>query len=190
MIRNSIKRLLGSPPVIAVLRFGFGLFFDKKYLRGRWFDDSLAGWLWAAKALVVQKLLGRNRRASWPISAPVIIGSPQRVHFHREDLNNFNGCFVYFQVIDAEIFFGKGVYIAPNVGFITTNHDSSNPKRHMPGQNIEIGDGCWIGMNAVILPGVVLGGGTVVGAGAVVTKDIPEYAIAVGNPARIINYRK
>lgn len=55
---------------------------------------------------------------------------------------------------------------------------------------ITLGDDVWIGANSVILPGVTIGRGAVIGAGAVVTKDIPEYAIAVGNPARVIKYRE
>ena len=53
-----------------------------------------------------------------------------------------------------------------------------------------MGDDVWIGTNSVVLPGVTIGKGAVIGAGTVVTKDIPEYAIAVGNPARVIKYRE
>jgi maltose O-acetyltransferase len=53
-----------------------------------------------------------------------------------------------------------------------------------------IGNDVWIGANATILKGVTLGNGAVIGAGSVVTKDVPEYAIAVGNPAVVIKYRK
>ena len=51
------------------------------------------------------------------------------------------------------------------------------------------GDDVWIGTRVIILPGVTIGKGVIIGAGAIVTKDIPEYAIAVGNPARVIKYR-
>ena len=55
---------------------------------------------------------------------------------------------------------------------------------------VDIGCDAWIGANCVILPGVSIGEGAVIGAGAVVTKDVPSYAIAVGNPARVVRYRE
>ncbi|MDD3999766.1 MAG: DapH/DapD/GlmU-related protein [Bacilli bacterium] len=93
----------------------------------------------------------------------------------------------YFQSLGAKIFIGKGTYIAPNVGIITTNHDIKNPEKHVIGQDVIIGANCWIGMNAMILPGVKLGDHTVIGAGAVVTKSFPEgFCVIAGNPAKKI----
>ncbi len=55
--------------------------------------------------------------------------------------------------------------------------------------NVVIGNGVWIGDSVVVLPGVKIGNGAVIGAGSIVTKDIPDYAVAVGNPARVIKMR-
>lgn len=77
--------------------------------------------------------------------------------------------------------------MAPNVGIITTNHDILDPGKHVPGKPIVIGDNCWVAMNAVILPGVVLGNGTIVAAGSVVTKSFPQGRCVIGGvPAKVI----
>lgn len=55
---------------------------------------------------------------------------------------------------------------------------------------INIGNDVWIGANCVILPGVTINDGAVVGAGSIVTKDVPKNAIVMGNPARIFKYRE
>ena len=58
-----------------------------------------------------------------------------------------------------------------------------------PGKRVVVGHDVWIGRSAIVLPGVTIGTGAVVGAGAIVTKDVPPYAIVAGNPARLIRYR-
>ena len=96
-----------------------------------------------------------------------------------------SGC--YYQAF-ADINIGKNVWIAKNVGIITANHLLSNPEKHDNGKPVEIGDSCWIGMNAVLLPGVKLGNNTVVGAGSIVTKSFEGHCVIAGNPARVIKY--
>ena len=87
----------------------------------------------------------------------------------------------------AHIYVGRGSYIAPNVGIITANHDLYDLDKHQEGRDVVIGDGCWIGMNAIILPGVVLGEHTVVAAGAVVTKSFSRgHVVLGGNPAKVL----
>jgi acetyltransferase-like isoleucine patch superfamily enzyme len=67
-------------------------------------------------------------------------------------------------------------------------HDTSRPISHqgITAQGISIGSGSWIGSGAIILDGVKIGRNVVIGAGAVVSKDVPDYAVAVGNPARVV----
>lgn len=92
-----------------------------------------------------------------------------------------------FSVLGGVISIGPGTYIAQNVGLITENHDVNNLDEHQEPQNISIGSNCWIGMNSVILPGVVLGDKTIVGAGAVVTSSFPKgHVVIAGVPARVI----
>ena len=180
-----MRRLLYSRLVKKILRTFFSLFYDKKYLQGYFFDTKRMGWLWAWQGLRGRRQ-GNNKKIPYPVHPNTIV-SADRVHFDPDNLNLFQPPGCYWQVHDADIYVGKGTYVAPNVGLITTNHDPANPDRHLPGAEIHIGEKCWIGMNAVILPGVTLGDHTVVGAGAVVTKSFPEGHVVLGGvPAQKI----
>ena len=79
--------------------------------------------------------------------------------------------------------------IGPNVQIYTAMHPLSASERRNGiefGAPVAIGDDCWIGGSAVICPGVRIGNGCVIGAGSVVTKDIPKGMVVAGNPARVI----
>ncbi|MGB7440838.1 MAG: DapH/DapD/GlmU-related protein [Coleofasciculaceae cyanobacterium] len=90
---------------------------------------------------------------------------------------------------------GKYCLIASHCSIYANNHNFSDPTREIKQQEntyegIVIEDGCWLGTGARVLDGVTIGRGSVIGAGAVVTKDIPPYSIAVGVPARVVSQRK
>lgn len=92
---------------------------------------------------------------------------------------------------------GTGVLIAANTTLASTNHEYRDrnrtiiEQRFMPSRGgIVIGDDCWIGANCVLLDGTTLGKGCVVGAGAVIKGEWPDYAVIAGNPARIVRYRE
>lgn len=143
------------------------------------------GFVWALKSIPRSF---RNRRSgiTYPIGKDVAVLDGKNISFHPNSINIFfqKGC--YYQAL-APITVGKDVWIAQNVGIITANHDINNPEEHAKAKPVSIGDGCWIGMNAVVLPGVTLGDHTVVGAGSVVTKSFPDgYCVIVGNPAKKI----
>lgn len=90
------------------------------------------------------------------------------------------------------LYIGSRVLIASHVSITTLSHDytSSNMRfSKVISKSIVIEDDVWIGTHAVILPGVKIGKGAVVGAGAIVTKDVPAMAIVIGNPANIVKYR-
>ena len=80
---------------------------------------------------------------------------------------------------------GANTQLGPGVLITTTTHDFRKSMR-TEFRQVKIGQWAWVGANAVILPGITIGQYAVIGAGSIVTKDIPDYAIAVGNPARII----
>ncbi|MBN3966976.1 acyltransferase [Pseudomonas gregormendelii] len=90
---------------------------------------------------------------------------------------------------------GDYVMIAPNVSILNESHTFQRTDIPMvfqpttPKSNPVIDDDVWIGRNAVILPGVHIGRGSIIGAGAVVTKNIPPYSVAVGVPAKVIRSR-
>jgi maltose O-acetyltransferase len=90
---------------------------------------------------------------------------------------------------------GKNVMIGPEVVFVARNHNFSEPNQPLQNQGynefktIEVGDNVWIGTRVIVLPGRTIGKDAVIGAGSVVTKDVPDYAVVAGNPARIIRFR-
>ncbi|MGN9119673.1 DapH/DapD/GlmU-related protein [Turicibacter bilis] len=162
-------------------------FYKKKYLKGRWFDQSIEGWKWSWRNLFMQKVIGYNRHIPWPVSHRTVVGNKDNISFHVDDLNNFQHFGCYFQNYRGKITIGRGTYIAPNVGIITENHNPQDLDYHLDSKDVIIGEKCWIGMNSVILPGVVLGNNTVVGAGSVVTKSFEEgNCVIVGSPAKVI----
>ena len=96
----------------------------------------------------------------------------------------------------GEVSIGDNVMMGPDVAILAYNHAFDDTTRPMDQQGaaaprpVRIGDDVWIGMRAMILPGVTIGSHAVVGAGSVVTRDVPEWAVAAGNPARVVRYRR
>ena len=172
-----------APIIGVVLR----LFFDSRYLRGRHFEGSFAGHLWGLRAVWTRNILRLGKAYPFPVALGVRISNARNITFHQDNLNNFQSPGLYLQNFSGHITLGHGCYLAPNVGIITANHDPLNLDEHLLAQDVVIGDECWIGMNSVILPGVVLGPKTVVGAGSVVTRSFEGgYAVIAGSPARLI----
>jgi acetyltransferase-like isoleucine patch superfamily enzyme len=133
----------------------------------------------------LQKILGFNRGVYWPVHFTSRVNQFKHILV---GVGSNPGCEAgcYIQGI-GKIRIGDYTQIAQNVGIISANHDIYDNSRHDTSSCVVIGSYCWIGMNAVILPGVVLGDFTIVGAGSIVTKSFEDgYCVIGGNPARII----
>lgn len=118
------------------------------------------------------------------------VNSPNKIRISGESLQSVylsfatsGGC--YYQAING-IEIGEGSTWAYNCSFISANHSTDNLANHDPSSPIIIGRKVWIASNCVILPGVKIGDHSTIGAGAIVTKDVPDFSIAVGNPAKVI----
>lgn len=89
----------------------------------------------------------------------------------------------------AKVTFGDNVFIGPNCSFYTPNHPLDAKTRNQEieiAKPIKVGNNVWFGGSVTVLPNVTIGDNCVIGAGSVVTKDIPKNSLAVGNPARVI----
>lgn len=132
---------------------------------------------------VVEELLGKSHKAF--INPPFYCD----YGFHIEVGENFFANYNCTIIDVAKVTIGDNCQLAPNVAIYTAGHpvhpDSRN-SLYEYGIGVTIGDNVWIGGNTVILPGVHIGSNTVIGAGSVVTKDIPDWVIAAGNPCRVI----
>ena len=84
---------------------------------------------------------------------------------------------------------GSDVSIGPEASILTLGHNPQSPNFDLRGGDVRIGNHVWIGYRAIIMPGVTLGEGAVVAAGAVVTRDVAPYTIVAGVPARIVRQR-
>lgn len=129
-----------------------------------------------------QKIMGRNRTAYWPVSATSLVTNPRNIYCGIETCPGYSpGC--YIQAM-GKIYIGDYTQIAANVGIVSANHDLYDNRHHIL-KEVRIGKYCWIGMGALIMPGVTLGDYTIVGAGSVVTKSFPDgHCVIAGNPAK------
>lgn len=106
-------------------------------------------------------------------------------HFGDHVYANFN----LTMVDDTHIYVGSDTMFGPNVIIATAGHPILPELRdqgYQFNQSVHIGKNCWLGAGVIVLPGITIGDNSVIGAGSVVTKDIPENVVAVGNPCKVL----
>lgn len=137
-----------------------------------------------ARKNIIKKILGSTQE-NFFIEQPFMCDYGYNVEIGENFYSNHN-----LIILDcAKVSFGNNVFVAPNCAFYTACHPIDAETRNKGlefAKPIKIGSNVWIGGNVVVLAGVTIGDNTVIGAGSVVTKDIPSNVIAVGNPCRII----
>ncbi len=109
----------------------------------------------------------------------------KHVHFGKKVYANFN----LTLVDDTHIYVGDNVMFGPNVTVATAGHPilpELRKKEYQYNMPVRIGNNCWLGAGVIVLPGVTIGDNTVVGAGSIVTKDLPANVVAVGNPCKVL----
>lgn len=130
---------------------------------------------------VLRELFGDRIGEGSYVAAPISGAALSRLTIGRRVFINSN----LLAMSRGGVTIGDDVQIAANVSLISNNHDFYD-RQVLLCKPVEICSHAWIGANAVILPGVRVGRFAVVGAGAVVTRDVPDYAVVAGNPARVI----
>lgn len=130
------------------------------------------------------RILGKTKNLFY-IESPFFCDYGYNIEIGENFYSNHN-----LVILDAgKVIFGDNVFVGPNCGFYTTCHPLSSESRinglayACP---ITVGDNVWIGGNVTVLPGINIGKNSVIGAGSVVTKDIPDSVLAYGNPCRIV----
>lgn len=139
---------------------------------------------WEASMEQLKNILGKTGEKIY-IEPPFRCDYGENIEVGENFYANYN--LVILDICKVKI--GDNAFIAPNVAIYTAGHPLDPKIRNAEyeyGAPITIGNNCWIGGNTVILPGVTIGDNVVIGAGSVVTKDIPDNAVAVGNPCKIV----
>ena len=134
-------------------------------------------------AAVVKELLGKSEGAF--INPPFYCDYGKNIEVGKNFFANYN-C----TILDvAKVKIGDNCQMAPNVAIYTAGHPihpATRNSQYEYGKPVTIGDNVWIGGNTVLCPGVRVGSNVVIGAGSVVTTDLPDWCIAAGNPCRVI----
>ncbi len=137
------------------------------------------------KKAILKELLGHIGDDLICINQPFYCDYGKQISVGKHFFANFN-----FTVLDeAPVTIGDNCFIGPNVSIYTACHSTDPVERNSRrewAEPVTIGDNVWIGGSVTILPGVTIGNNTTIGAGSVVTKNIPDNVVAVGNPCKVV----
>ena len=145
------------------------------------------------RAAIIKEIIGE-------IGENGFLQGPIRFHYgkHTKIGKNLFANFNFTVQDDAEVTIGDNCNFGPNVTIVTPIHPmvaserrlmldkDGNPKRFCYAKPVHIGNDCWFGANVVVCPGVTIGDNCVIGAGSVVTRDVPSNSFAAGDPCRVI----
>lgn len=133
---------------------------------------------------IIRKLLGKTAD-TFSIIAPFWCDYGYNIEIGENFFSNHN-CVI---LDGAKVTFGNNVFIAPDCGFYTAGHAMDEERRNMGleyAYPITVGNSVWIGGGVKVMPGVKIGNNVVIGAGSIVTKDIPDNVVAAGLPCKVI----
>lgn len=148
------------------------------------FNNVVDPWEFEQLIEIAHKMFGALGDNAW-INPPFYCDYGKNIYVGNCFNANYNCVILDVGRVDI----GNNVFFAPNVSIYTAGHPVHPAARgtmYEYGIPVKIGNDVWIGGNSVVLPGVTIGDSTVIGAGSVVTKDIPSGVIAAGNPCRVI----
>ncbi|SPO06212.1 related to E.coli galactoside O-acetyltransferase [Cephalotrichum gorgonifer] len=147
-------------------------------------DDATPESLTADREKLLKSTFGHVGKDAY-IEPPINIDYGCNISIGDGFYSNFN-----LVILDCGmVTIGNRVMFGPFVSIFAATHETGVQSRRdliEYAKGVKIGDDCWIGGNVTIMPGVTIGKGCTIGSGSVVTKDIPDFSVAVGSPARVV----
>jgi len=169
--------------VFLLIYYGFAQFFPTQPIPGWRFGYCLRAWL-------IKKLIGNKCGNQILVKQKAYIGKATGLVIGNHSQLGQNSR------IGPSVTLGNNVVMGPDVVIMTTAHAWEDPdvpirlQGDVPIDPVAIGDDVWLGTRVIVMPGVTIGTGAVIGSGSIVTKDVAEYDVVAGVPAKHIRWRK